>query len=107
MNEQSCVSENCFHKAAYKNLNHYLSLRFNALNIVMSPWQRHMRHRIINDCISMDTCALVRIHTHTHIYIYIYIYQCYKMSASQPTRKQTCVVIQIKIVSIASFHSSS
>jgi hypothetical protein len=99
MNEQSCVSENCFHKAAYKNLNHYLSLRFNALNIVMSPWQLQMRHRIINDCISMDMCALV------HIYIYISVLQDVGQPTNQPGSKR--VVIQIKIVSIASFHSSS
>jgi hypothetical protein len=28
--EQSFVSVHCFHKAAYKNLNHYLTLQFSS-----------------------------------------------------------------------------
>jgi hypothetical protein len=77
ISEQSFVSVHSFHEAVYKHLNRFVSLRFNAKQIVMSPGSRQKTHQIVNYCISMDTCVLRQ------------LYYRLKTMISQPTHPPT------------------
>jgi hypothetical protein len=49
MSEQSFIYLLCFHEEHIKVKQLLsLSLRFNAVQILMSPWKRQKRHRIMN-----------------------------------------------------------